>query len=269
MAHPVRHVFFKKAPIMPPFLSLPSPGFNSKLLLSSASLCMLLASAPALSQPQLSQGVIPSTSVVIVSEADGEGTISVSNPDPAPVLLHSSLEYLPEDQEPLLIVAPPVARVEAGDSQLVRFILRAKTPLKTERLQRVIFEGLPVKKPDDASRIAITTRRNMALLIRPAGLPLDAAPWQKLKWSVSGQTLSVRNDSPYVVRLTPGVTLLPAGESVALPRSYVLPGDAFSVDLEKDAAGATGVRLLPATTYGYAAPAYDAPLLAAPATVAE
>ena len=69
-------------------------------------------------------GMVPDTSVVIVNEADGEATVSVTNTDNKMALLHVTLENIPEDSDTLLFVTPPLTRVEASKSQLVRFILQ-------------------------------------------------------------------------------------------------------------------------------------------------
>lgn len=69
-------------------------------------------------------GMVPDTSVVIVHEADGEASVSVTNSDSQLSLLHVTLQDIPEDTEPLLVVTPPLSRVEASKSQLVRFILQ-------------------------------------------------------------------------------------------------------------------------------------------------
>lgn len=87
--------------------------------------------------------MLPETTVVVLYEEEGEATITIKNTDAGAALLHSVIENVPEDSEPLLIVTPPIARLEAGDTQLVRFIGTLKVPLKTQRLKRVSFEGIP------------------------------------------------------------------------------------------------------------------------------
>lgn len=68
----------------------------------------------------------------------------------------------------------------------------------------------------------------------------------------------MRNDTPYVVRMAQDLRLLPGDGRAMLPRNYVLPGE----DLSMPASGgpATKVRLQPATVYGFAVKAYEAPL---------
>ncbi|MNF66854.1 putative fimbrial chaperone protein [compost metagenome] len=206
-------------------------------------------------------GMVPDTSVVIVNEANGETAVSVTNTDANLALLHVTIEDIPEDTEPLVFVTPPLARVEAAKTQLVRFILQSEKPLLTQRLKRVIFEGIPQGKsaPEAGhARVGVTVRQNLPIILHPAGLALNRTPWTDLKWSLQNGQLTVRNETPYVVRLAQEVQLLPSGSGAMLPRTYVLPGDYISVSVPTKAA--TRVRIHPATVYGFAVPPYDAQL---------
>jgi P pilus assembly chaperone PapD len=218
--------------------------------------CALLLTAPA-----YADGMVPDTSVVIVNEATGETAVSVTNTDASLALLHITIENIPEDAESLVFVTPPLARVEASKTQLVRFILQSEKPLLTQRLKRVIFEGIPQNKPAAEAghaRVGVTVCQNLPIILHPAGLALNRTPWTDLKWSLQDGQLTVRNETPYVVRLAQEVQLLPSGNAAMLPRTYVLPGDQISVAVSAKAAAQ--VRIHPATVYGFAVPAYDAPL---------
>lgn len=225
-------------------------------LLAAGALSLSLFSSLA-----LATGMIPETSVVIVEESDGEGAINVKNSDGFPVLLMTSLENIKEDNESLLTITPPAARVEAGKSQRVRFILISKTPLKTERLKRVIFEGVPPKEKGK-NEVRMTVRQNLPVLIRPAGLARDEAPWKQLKWSTQGGKLVVTNPSPYVVRMGSSVQTLPDNSQWNMTNSYVLPGQTITLsnDKNKSVSGSKQVRISPATTWGFTVQSYDAAL---------
>lgn len=206
-------------------------------------------------------GMVPNTSVVIVNEADGEAAISVTNTDANLALMHVTIENIAEDPESLVFVTPPLARVEATKTQLVRFILQSEKPLLTQRLKRVIFEGIPQGKPAaeaGQARVGVTVRQNLPLILHPKGLAPNRTPWTDLQWSLSEGQLTVRNDTPYVVRLGQEVQLLPSAGSAMLPKTYVLPGEHISVSVP--AGAATHVRFQPATVYGFAVPLYDAPI---------
>lgn len=207
-------------------------------------------------------GMVPETSVVIVEAGDGEGAINIKNTDSFPVLLTTTLENIAEDTDELLIVTPPAARVEPGKSQRVRFMLTSKEPLKTERLKRVIFEGIPPQQKDK-NEVRMTIRQNLPVIIRPAGLAQDEAPWEKLTWKLNGNSLVVSNATPYVVRLGQSVQTLPDNTTWTLPHSYVLPGQTLTLSTE--APPKTGnskqVRISPATTWGFTVNSYDASLI--------
>jgi P pilus assembly chaperone PapD len=206
-------------------------------------------------------GMVPETSVVVVEQDDGEGAINIKNTDGFPVLLLTTLENIKDDPETLVSVTPPAARVEPGKTQRVRFILTNKTPLTTERLTRVIFEGVPPQQKGK-NEVRMTVRQNLPVIIRPAGLERDPAPWKRLVWKQSGNSLMVNNPSPYVVRLGQGVTTLPDNTHWMLPNSYVLPGQTFTLtpDGGKKAGVGQQVRISPATTWGYTVNSYDAEL---------
>ena len=206
-------------------------------------------------------GMVPDTSVVIIHEADGEAAVSVTNTDSNLALLHVTLQDIPDDSEPLLVVTPPLSRVESGKSQLVRFILQNQAPLRTQRLKRAIFEGMPQGRAATEAghaRVGVTVRQNLPVIVHPKGLAINRTPWTDLTWTLRDGTLQVRNDTPYVVRLAQELRLLPGDGQATLPRTYVLPGETLNVPAT--GGPATQVRLQPATVYGFAVAAYDAPI---------
>lgn len=204
--------------------------------------------------------MLPETTVVVLHEEQGEATINIKNTDAAPALLHSVVENVPEDVELLLIVTPPITRVEAGETQLVRFISTLKEPLKTQRLKRVSFEGIPQARAAGGATIGITLRQNLPLILHPKGLPLHHSPWELLKWKRAGEQLTVHNDSAYVVRLAPEVQLLPQKTLATLPRTYILPGEALTAKVEGPLSGLAEVEIQPATVYGFSVESYRAPV---------
>lgn len=230
------------------------------LLIMIKSLVLSVAISTCFSINALADGMRPETTLVVLYEEEGEATLNVKNTDEGPALLHSVVEDLPEDLEPLLVVTPPITRVEAGDTQLVRFISTLKEPLKTQRLKRISFEGIPQARATGGATIGITLRQNLPLILHPKGLPRHATPWELLKWRHDGGRLTVHNPSAYVVRLAPDVKLLPQNAPGTLPRTYILPGEALTATFEGRLEGATSVEIQPATVYGFAADSYQAPL---------
>lgn len=206
-------------------------------------------------------GMLPETSVVIVNEADGEASMNVKNTDTSAALLYTSIQNLPEDKENLLVITPPVARVEPDETQLVRFILQIKEPLRTQRLKRVIFEGIPQQSKDGGVKVTMNVRQNLPVIIHPKNLAPNSEPWKLLSWTLRDGKLVAKNDSAYVVRLAQMVTLLPDGIDVDLGKTYFLPGETITVPADTSGAqAATTVRLAPATVYGFSVESYDAAL---------
>ncbi len=205
-------------------------------------------------------GMLPETTVVVLYEEDGEATLNIKNTDAGPALLHSVVENVPEDLEPLLIVTPPITRVEAGDTQLVRFITTLEHPLKTQRLKRVSFEGIPQARVPGGATIGITLRQNLPLILHPRGLPRHDMPWELLTWKRTGEQLTVHNDSAYVVRLAPDVQLLPKGGSATLSRTYILPGEVLAAKADGALRDVVEVEIQPATVYGFSVDSYRAPV---------
>ncbi|OQS33963.1 fimbrial chaperone protein [Chromobacterium haemolyticum] len=208
------------------------------------------------------EGMLPETTLVLLSEVDGGGSMLLKNTEEQSLLLYSSVENLPGDanKDALVMLTPPVARVEAGEWQQVRFILQNKKPLQVQCLKRVIFEGIPKKLEGGSLKVGIAIRQVLPLVIHPKGLPVNREPWKLLKWSLSEGQLTLANDSPYVVRMAQVVNLQPQGTVVQLGRSYVLPGQTLSFPVTDSKVEA--VRLYPATMYGFSVDSYDAPLTA-------
>ncbi|MFT0472433.1 fimbria/pilus chaperone family protein [Pseudomonas antarctica] len=226
----------------------------SRALLWRAGICFFFATVA------VADGMQPETTVVVLYEDEGEATINIKNTDAGPALLHSVVENVPEDLEPLFIVTPPITRVEAGDTQRVRFISTLKQPLVTQRLKRVSFEGIPQARAAGAATIGITLRQNLPLILHPKGLPRHHTPWELLKWQRAGERLTVHNDSAYVVRLAPDVRLLPQGLPATLQRTYILPGEALIAKVEGPLSGVVEVEIQPATVYGFSVENYRAPI---------
>lgn len=231
------------------------PRFVSRI----AGACLAVAAAGA-----AADGMIPASSLVLVNEAEGETSMQVTNSDAHLNLLHVALEDIAEDTEPLLLVTPPLSRVEAGKTQTVRFVLLdrpGQPPLTTQRLKRVIFEGIPESRHSGTgeAQVNVTVRQNVPVIIHPKGLAQNRSPWTLLEWSLQGDTLSVTNPSPYVVRLAQQLQLLPVDTAAQLPKTYVLPGETLSVPVPAGTQ-ATTVKLQPATVYGFVTDPYDAPL---------
>ena len=203
-------------------------------------------------------GMVPQSSVVIVEEQDGEGSIDIKNSDSYPNLLITKIENIQEDTEELVTVFPPVTRVEGHDMQTVRFLLTNDQPLQVERMKRVTFEGVPPKNSELNKEINVTFKQNLPMIIRPKGLKKNLSPWIELTWSLQGNQLKVSNPSPYVVRfISNEVQTKTSQKHFELPQSYILPNQSFVMEALEKKAPVNSVQVdekvmfYPATTWGF------------------
>ncbi|WP_343554127.1 fimbria/pilus chaperone family protein [Pantoea sp.] len=206
-------------------------------------------------------GMVPETSVVIVEASNGEGAINLQNSDSWPALLVTAIENLPGDDSHNIIVSPPVSRVEPGQIQRVRFLITGDKALQTEKLKRVTFHGIPPQMKGENS-VRVSVRQNLPMIIRPANLPVDNAPWRHLEWRHDKSGLSVINPSPYIVRLMQSIETLPDKTVWSLPKAYILPGESLHIAVERNgkSVNAEKVRFMPASSWGYTSQPYEMPL---------
>ncbi|WP_302054937.1 fimbria/pilus chaperone family protein [Burkholderia multivorans] len=195
------------------------------------------------------------SSVVLVDAGKGEASLGVLNNDKGPLLMVTRLEKIPEEPTQRLTVTPPVARVEPGDTQVVRFFLVSKDDIKVEHLERVSFEGVP---PKDDNAVHISIRQNIPVIIRPKNLARNDEPWKLLAWARTASGFSVKNPGPYVVRMAQAATLLPSKTPIALPRTYILPGETLDIKVKAPNASDTDIEISPASLYGYIVGKYAA-----------
>lgn len=219
---------------------------------------LLLSGVQFFSVQAHSAGMVPETSVVIVNESDGEASINLKNTDEHSSLLYSQILPIEEDDENILILTPPVSRVDAGETQSVRFILQTTTPLSTQRLRRVTFEGIPPKS--DKAQVRINVLQNLPVIINPKGLAKDEEPWRRLKWTSSEESVEVSNPDKYVVRLDQKVVLNPGAHIVELPKTYLLPGDRVKIRFPEKLKSLSTATIFPATVYGYSVDSYTVKL---------
>lgn len=205
-------------------------------------------------------GMKPEVPVLFLDDQNREATINVLNTDNSTALLHSRLQTIPEDPENKLIITPQLVRVEGGKKQQIRVVLKDGVKLDKQKMQRIDFVSIP---QDDGkkNRARILIGQNIPVILSPADLPLNTTPWTGLTFHRTGSSLSVENPTPYIVRLTKQVDLLPVRRSVELKNTYILPGEKFNVALPAAAAdNVKSIRLHPVTRYGILTTPYDAQL---------
>lgn len=207
-----------------------------------------------------SSGVLPDTSVVLISQKNNMAQISVVNTDEEPLLLHTSIVDIPGIKGVTMTVLPLMTWMEPQKRQIVRFLLDdTDTPLQVQQLKRVLFEGVPAVKVDSAGKIQTVSRNYISVIISPASLEQDLMPWKKLHLRWADNTLTLSNPSPYVVRLLQTVLILPGNASLKiLPRTYMLPSESFSIPMPYGiAADLASLRIYPASFNGFDVAPFD------------
>lgn len=206
---------------------------------------LLLNSASAVMQPQ--------TSMVLIEEEKGGGSINVTNTDDHEALLYVKVIDLDDDKQPQVVVTQPVMRVGAGQTQRVRFVLSSQQPLSVEHIKRVTFEGLPLVSESAKNAVSLNVRQNLPMIIRPRDLAAARDPWKGLVWSVSGGKMTVNNNTPYVVRLSEDLKLFPSGHKATLTKGYLLPRETLpvAVAIASDLPGVSKVRFDTLSQYGF------------------
>ena len=219
---------------------------------------IVLPLLPALSY---ATGMVPETTALLIDEADGGGSMNVKNTDDKAALLYTTIKDVDGGQSKaaMLVVTQPIVRLEAGQTQRVRFVLNTTAPLQVEQYKRVIFEGIPQAKAVGKKQITTTIRQNLPVIIHPKGLPEFTTPWEKLEWSTQGSSLKVTNPSAYVVRLSPQVVTQPSGVAGSLGKTFILPGETLTVKL-KSATADKQVKIFPASRFGFEMDSYLAAL---------
>lgn len=203
-------------------------------------------------------GMKPEVPVLFIDDQNREATINLFNTDNSTALLHSRLQTIPEDLENKLIITPQLVRVDAGKKQQIRVVLKEGVKLDKQKMQRIDFVSVP---QDDGkkNRTRILVGQNIPVILSPADLPLNTTPWTGLKFHRTGSSLNVENPTPYIVRLTKQISLLPGKQVVELKKTYILPGEKFTVELSA-ADNVKSVRLYPVTRYGILTTPYDVQL---------
>lgn len=198
----------------------------------------------------LASGVMPETSTVILDDADGGGSINVKNTEATPVLLYTRINNLKDDSDPTVIASQPVVRLEAGETQKVRFLINGTLRDSVEHIKRVVFESIPVSE-GNASKFAMSVSQDLPLLIEPKNLKSEKNVWQKIKWEKLSNVIRMTNTSAEVVRFQPQVQAIPTNEKLTLKKSYILPHETMDITVKN--ASVSKIVFSPVTKYGYSA----------------
>lgn len=151
---------------------------------------------------------------VIYAEGDKESDVRLKNEGADPVVVQSWLDTgtpgaSPSDIRVPFVLMPPIARVEAGRSQVVRLVYTGEPlPQNKESVFYLNVLEIPPKPRSDEERntLQFALRSRIKAFYRPKGLVGEAeqAP-SKLTWKLvpigGGYALEANNPTPYHVSI--------------------------------------------------------------------
>ncbi|WP_176091188.1 fimbria/pilus chaperone family protein [Burkholderia ambifaria] len=216
----------------------------------------LLAVAAAFSLHAHASTFTLESTTVIFDEREQRVAFNVKNDGESPILLVSKLEDLEADSKisQRILIAPPIARIDPGQSQQVNYALKKGTKLGREYLLKASFEGIAQQ---GKGSMVMPIRQEIGFIVQPSSVPHTKTPWQSLKLVADGKQLTVSNPSPHVVRLVPELTVMPSGKVATLDHPYLMPGESHTLDIE---GSPEQVKITPLSRYGLVQQPVDLPV---------
>ncbi|MDQ8935287.1 fimbrial biogenesis chaperone [Acinetobacter rudis] len=160
--------------------------------------------------------ILHGTRVIYPSDAR-EVTLQLSNNGTKPSLVQAWIDEgdpqsTPDQSKVPFMISPPIARVEAERSQTLRITALPQAAQFNKNQETVLWLNvvdIPPKPSTDGAADApenflqLAIRSRIKFFYRPASIKEDVrtAP-EQLQWSRSGNTLNVKNPTPFHVTLT-------------------------------------------------------------------
>jgi P pilus assembly chaperone PapD len=150
---------------------------------------------------------IGATRVIFHGDAKDE-SISIGNNDNVPYLIQSWAQSMSETGtvgDAPFMVTPPLFRLDGGKRNVMRIIRTGgNLPEDRESLYWLDIKSIPGTNPDDKSnKLKLAIKTELKLIYRPASLKQNAEKLtDQLKWSISGNRLTVNNPTPYYMNFS-------------------------------------------------------------------
>lgn len=142
---------------------------------------------------------------VVYDAGKKESNINVNNSTDKPFLVQSWVENNgSRDTKAPFIVTPPLFRLDGGKSNALRIIYNG-TPLPQDResLFWLNVKSIPSSAKEDTNKLQIAVNTRIKLFYRPVNLSDDVRDIaQHVDWTVSGNVLTVRNNSSYYISVS-------------------------------------------------------------------
>lgn len=145
-------------------------------------------------------GIIVGATRVIYHAENKESELNIeATPDSGAYLIQSWVDTGNEKIKAPFVITPPLFRMDGGDENQLR-IIYSGSPLPGDResLFWVNVRSIPEAESDTSNRMQIAIKTRMKLFYRPEGLGNPPNNFSDgLKFSRSGNTLTVANNSPW------------------------------------------------------------------------
>lgn len=217
----------------------------SKFNYGVLSLLASVVSLVIMSEIAMAASILPTTSVLIIEEANREGSIGIKNTQSTPLLLYTKVLRLDDDDlDAALIPSPAAVLVQPGETQIVRLLFRSNKKLDKEHLARVIFMGIsPENKSQKSAHIDFMVGQDLPVVIRPRGYVPVENKWEFLQWRIKDRQLCVANTTKLAIRFVNNVTLLPGLTPITMPKAYALPGSENCAALPVNYSAHSGIKV--------------------------
>ncbi len=190
-------------------------------------------------------GVSLGATRVIYPQGNTQVSLAVNNTDPNAVfLIQSWIENSKENKSSDFIVTPPLFVMKPKKENTLRIMYTGPNNLPADResLYWVNVKAIPSVNKDKQSKntLQIAVLSRIKLFVRPKNLPMASidAP-AKLRFHTSGNTLTVKNPTPYYQTLVQ----FHAGLAT-LPTTMVAPMSQVNVNLPDNAKGAINYQTI-------------------------
>lgn len=221
----------------------------SSLIYTAAAVCITAT----LATPALASVIVNGTRVIYDGD-QREISVRLTSTGNQPVLVQSWIDdgdanASPERIHTPFTLTPPINRINPEKSQNLRISYTGTPALPQDRESIYwlnVLEIPAMKKSNKENKLQVAFRTRIKLFFRPAALADRTrviAAAESLKWSISDNTLTATNESPYFVSLVE-VAIKGAGKQGSVEGEMVYPSSSQTFALPKSVRAGTGSVLI-------------------------